>query len=63
MGDRLLTRKETAERLNVSLVTLWRLVKDGDLHACKIGRNVRITESELQRYLDGITRVGRPESV
>ncbi len=62
MSDRLLTRQEAADRLGMSTVTLWRMVRDGRLKVCKIGRMVRILESDLQMYMDGIVRVGHPET-
>ena len=38
----LLTRKETAQKLGVSLPTLDRLIARGDLPAVRLGRSVKI---------------------
>ena len=35
-----LTRKETAQKLNISLPTLWKLTKNGNINAYKIGKRV-----------------------
>ncbi len=54
--DRLLTLPEVSERLGVPLSTLyqWRYRRVG-LRGIKIGRHVRIRESELERFLDACT--------
>ena len=50
MSDELLTRKESQDYLKISLSTLERLIKSGTLPAVKIGRQVRIKRSDLERY-------------
>ena len=49
--DRLLTIKEVAEYLRVDPKTVRRLIEDGELAAHKIGRQWRISESDLKKYL------------
>lgn len=49
----LLTRQEAAELLRVSLTTLTRLTKAGQLGYVKVGRQVRIPRPALDRYLSG----------
>lgn len=49
----LLTRQESAELLRVSLTTLTRLTKAGQLGYVKVGRQVRIPRASLDRYLAG----------
>ena len=49
----LLTRQEAAELLRVSLTTLTRLTKAGQLGSIKVGRQVRIPRTAIDRYLDG----------
>lgn len=49
----LLTRQEAAELLRVSLTTLTRLTKAGQLGFVKVGRQVRIPRTALDRYLSG----------
>ena len=44
---------EAAERLRVSVQTVDRMVKRGQLDAIKIGRAVVITEASIQRFLRG----------
>ncbi|MEQ3664119.1 helix-turn-helix domain-containing protein [Olleya sp.] len=45
--DRLFTREETAKRLSISLVTLWKLTKNNVIPAYRIGTSVRYKESDI----------------
>lgn len=49
---RFLSRREAGERLGVSADTVARLITLGDLRAYRIGRQVRVEASEIERYLD-----------
>jgi excisionase family DNA binding protein len=50
--DRLLyTVKEAAYLLSCNRVTLWRYIKRGQLHPCKLGRAVRFTPEEILRFV------------
>mgnify|MGYP003838132317 FL=1 len=51
--DDLLTRTEVARYLRVSDRTVSRLVRKGQLPASRIGRTVRIRQSDLLDMLDG----------
>jgi excisionase family DNA binding protein len=45
-----------AERYTgLSRVTLWRAVSRGDLKAARIGRAVRISRAELDRFMEQAT--------
>jgi excisionase family DNA binding protein len=57
--ENLLTRKRSAEFLDVSLRTLDRLVAERELVAVKIGRSVRIDPRELDRYVDSRIHAAR----
>jgi excisionase family DNA binding protein len=48
---RLLTLKEAAEVLRVSIKTLQRRISAGQLSAIRDGRMLRITLSEIERYI------------
>ena len=48
---RLLTPNEVAEHLRVSTMTVYRLIKAGDLRAARIGKSFRISEDDVDRYL------------
>jgi excisionase family DNA binding protein len=50
-GDRLLTVAEVAATMRVSNMTVYRLIKSGDLPALRVGKNYRVRESEVDRYL------------
>ena len=47
----LLTVAEVAEVLRVSNMTVYRLIKSGELPALRVGKNYRIRESELEAFL------------
>lgn len=38
--------------LRVSTMTIYRLVRRGELPAVRVGRNYRVRESDLTRYLE-----------
>ena len=48
---RLLTPNEVAEHLRVSTMTVYRLIKSGDLRAARIGKSFRISEDDVDAYL------------
>jgi excisionase family DNA binding protein len=50
-GDRLLTVGEVAATMRVSNMTVYRLIKSGQLPAIRVGKNYRIRESDVDRYL------------
>ena len=50
--DRLLTVHEVAGIMRVSNMTVYRLIRAGELKAARVGRGYRIRESELDAYLD-----------
>jgi excisionase family DNA binding protein len=50
-GDRLLTVAEVATTMRVSNMTVYRLIKNGDLPALRVGKNYRIRESDVDVFL------------
>ncbi|WP_035300546.1 substrate-binding domain-containing protein [Brevibacillus thermoruber] len=48
-----LTPEEVAEELKLSRYTVYEMIKRGDLPACKIGRALRISRSDLDAFLHG----------
>ncbi|HEX9774945.1 MAG TPA: helix-turn-helix domain-containing protein [Actinomycetota bacterium] len=52
-GDRLLVVAEVAALMRVSNMTVYRLIKTGELPALRVGKNYRIKESDVVAYLDG----------
>ena len=50
-GYRLLTVAEVAATMRVSNMTVYRLIKKGDLPALRVGKNYRIRESDVDAYL------------
>jgi excisionase family DNA binding protein len=51
VGDRLLTVSEVAATMRVSNMTVYRLIKSGQLPAIRVGKNFRIRESDVDKYL------------
>ncbi len=52
MTDHLLTADEVADQLRVSTMTVYRLIRRGELPAVRVGRNYRVRVSALSDYLD-----------
>jgi excisionase family DNA binding protein len=50
-GDRLLTVAEVADTMRVSNMTVYRLIKSGELPALRVGKNYRLRESDVDNYL------------
>jgi excisionase family DNA binding protein len=50
-GDRLVTVAEVAATIRVSNMTVYRLIKNGDLPALRVGKNYRIRESDVDAFL------------
>ena len=50
--DRLLTAGEVAGTMRVSTMTVYRMIKGGQLPAIRVGRGYRIRQSEVERYLE-----------
>ena len=50
-GGRLLTVAEVAAAMRVSNMTVYRLIKGGELAAVRVGKNYRLRERDVQRYL------------
>lgn len=58
------TLKDVAEMLHVSMTTIYRYVKEGRLTPAKIGNSYRVTEADLQEFVDrgkAATRARRAE--
>ncbi|MDQ3537304.1 MAG: helix-turn-helix domain-containing protein [Actinomycetota bacterium] len=51
-NDRLWTVSEVAEHMRVSNMTVYRLIKGGQLSALRVGKNYRVRSRDLAAYLD-----------
>ena len=49
---RFLTPAEVADLLRVSSMTVYRLIKSGELRAARIGKSYRISEDDVDAYLE-----------
>lgn len=47
-----MTVQEVAQLMRVSKMTVYRLIKQGDLPAVRIGRGYRLREEDVHSYLD-----------
>ena len=53
MGSDLLNALDVAEMLNISRNTVYELIKRGELHSSKIGKQVRVRREDVESYLRG----------
>jgi excisionase family DNA binding protein len=57
LDDSLMTVAEVADVLRVSNMTVYRLIKAGELSALRIGKSFRVQRGDLEAYLaDGVVR-------
>ena len=49
---RMLTAKETASNLKISLSMVYRLISTGELPSYAIGGCLRVSETDLMQFLD-----------
>ena len=60
-GEPLLTVGEVATLMRVSNMTVYRLIKAGQLAAIRVGKNYRIRRTDVDRYLtERSVQVDRP---
>ena len=50
---RLFTVAEVASVMRVSNMTVYRMIRSGELPALRVGKGYRIFESDLERFLEG----------
>ena len=48
---RFLTVQEVADLMRVSSMTVYRLIKAGDLPAVRVGRSFRVRDTDVDTYL------------
>ncbi len=51
-GAKFLTIAEVASMMRVSKMTVYRLVHNGELPAVRVGRSFRVTEKDVNDYLE-----------
>ncbi len=58
--EKLLSPRDLAERLSISRWTVYKMLGDGRIQSVKIGRLVRIPESEVESLIrEGLTDGGK----
>ncbi len=63
MNEKLLSIKETSEYLKIHWQTVRKYIKEKKLIAIKVGRNVRITKSEVDRFINLTSSRGRKTEI
>lgn len=59
LDTRFLTVAEVADALRVSSMTVYRLIKAGELRAVRVGKSYRIPDAEVDRYVaEGFNQAG-----
>jgi len=55
MGDQIrwMSTRETAERLGITLRTLYRFIDEGQIPAYKLGRVIRLKEHDVEAFIEG----------
>jgi excisionase family DNA binding protein len=56
--SRLMTVVEVATVMRVSRMTVYRLIRRGQLKAIRVGRNYRVREDDLNEYLEAQSITG-----
>lgn len=54
--EKIYTPQEVADRLQIKKATVYELIKRGELKATKIGRQIRVSQEQLDVYLKGSPR-------
>jgi excisionase family DNA binding protein len=52
LGEPLLTVGEVAAIMRVSNMTVYRLIKSGQLAAIRVGKNYRLRRTDIEHYLN-----------
>jgi excisionase family DNA binding protein len=50
--EKLLTRNQLAEKLGISLPTIWKKMRDGDLPYKRFGKKIFFSERDINNYLE-----------
>ncbi len=50
-GDSLLTTEDVLSYLRINARTVYRLIRDGDLRAVRVGRQWRVRRQDLERFV------------
>ena len=55
MADQIrwMSTRETAERLGITLRTLYRFIDEGQIVAYKLGRVIRLKEADVDAFIEG----------
>jgi excisionase family DNA binding protein len=62
LDAQLLTVGEVADVMRVSNMTVYRLIKGGQLGAIRVGKNYRIRRNDVERYLSQRTVWAKEEA-
>ena len=60
--NKLYTAQEVADRLKIKKTTVYEMIKRGELNSSKIGKQLRISEEQLNQYLNSSRQSNAPVS-
>ena len=60
--NKLYTTQEVADRLKIKKTTVYEMIKRGELNSSKIGKQLRISEDQLNQYLNSSRQSNAPVS-
>ena len=49
-----LSTKRAADKLGITVRTLYRLIEDGEIPAYKMGRVLRLKDSEVEAFIESV---------
>jgi excisionase family DNA binding protein len=55
------TPEQIAEKLQLSIHTIWKYLRSGKMPASKIARGYRISEEQLDRFMKSLETGSKPE--
>ena len=60
--NKIYTTQEVADRLKIKKTTVYEMIKRGELNSSKIGKQLRISEDQLNQYLNSYRQSNAPVS-
>jgi excisionase family DNA binding protein len=62
LGEEVFTTEQVAHDLNLSVKTIYRAIKNGELQARKTGKQFLITRSAVRAYYEGLPLAARKKT-
>lgn len=58
--NKFFTAQEVADKLKIKKTTVYDLIKRGELASSKVGKQIRVSEEQLEQYISGNSAVPQP---